>query len=252
MGDKIIIAILSHENANKLMVKWKGPFTVTKIPNRFQIEYLDGSVTRLTHISYAKKYNERCQYPEPVGLPCQTRVSPLQRRVRMACLRLTAGAGRRRARMIVSSLRVIWEKWSEHQGRIRVQVLGDAKDLPSDLRAIVEATGPDDYIEGSVLVDLCTQRSGQRGNGCDAPNASEEFPAPMASPPRPPTPPDAQVRQYSWHHYAKKKGDICDIRREFVGANRQTNRITPSLPQQAPLVARSHLMAVVRRIERGE
>ena len=34
--------------------------------------------------------------------------------------------------------------------------------------------------------------------------------------------------------------------------NRQTNRITPSLSQQEPLVARSHLMAVVRRVERGE
>ena len=133
-----------------------------------------------------------------------------------------------------------------------MQVLGEAEDLPSDLQAIVEATGPDDYIEGSVLVDLCTQRSGQRGNGCDAPKASEEFPTPMASPPRPPTPPAAQVRQYSWHHYAKKKGDLCDIRREFVGANRQTNRITPSLSQQEPFVARSHLMAVVRRVERGE
>ena len=52
VGDKVIIAILPHENANKLMAKWKGPFTVTKIPNRFQIEYLDGSVTQLTHISY--------------------------------------------------------------------------------------------------------------------------------------------------------------------------------------------------------
>ena len=42
-------------------------------------------------------------------------------------------------------------------------------------------------------------------NGCDAPNASGEFPTPLASPPRPPTPPAAQVRQDSWHHYAKKK-----------------------------------------------
>ena len=87
---------------------------------------------------------------------------------------------------------------------------------------------------------------------CDAPKASEDFPAPMASPLRPLTPPAVQVRQYSWHHYAKKKGDLCDIRREFVGANRQTNCITPSLSQQKPLVARSHLMAVVRRVERGE
>ena len=248
VGDKAIIAILPHENANKLMVKWKGPFTVTKIPNRFQIEYLDGSVTRLTDISYAKKYNERCQYPEQVGLPRQTKVSHLKPRARMARLRLVASAGHRKARMVASSMKGIRENWCVQSGRIRVQVLGEAKDLPSDLQAIVEATGPDGYIEGSVLVDLCMQRSGQRGNGCDAPNASEEFPTPMASPPRPPTPPAAQVRQYSWHHYAKKKGDLCDIRREFVGANRQTNRITPSLSQQAPLVARAHLMAVVRRV----
>ena len=38
VGDKVIIAILPHENTNKLMAKWKGPFLVTKIPNRFQIE----------------------------------------------------------------------------------------------------------------------------------------------------------------------------------------------------------------------
>ena len=96
------------------------------------------------------------------------------------------------------------------------------------------------------------QRSGQRGNGCDAPNVSEELPTPMASPPRPPTPPAAQVRQYSWHHYAKKKGDLYDIRREFVGANRQTNCVIPSLPQQAPPVARAHLMSVVRKVEGSE
>ena len=34
-------------------------------------------------------------------------------------------------------------------------------------------------------------------NDYDAPNVSEEFPTPMASPSRPPTPPAAQVRQYS-------------------------------------------------------
>ena len=149
--------------------------------------------------------------------------------------------------MVVSSTKAIRDKWPVHSGRICIRVLEEAKDLPSDLQAIVKATSPDDYIEGSVLVNLCRQRSGQRGIGCDAPNMSEELPTPMASPPRPPTPPAAQVRQYSWHHYAKKKGDLYDIRREFVGANRQTNRVTPSLSQQAPLVAKAHLMAVVRK-----
>ena len=37
-----------------------------------------------------------------------------------------------------------------------------------------------------------------------------------------------------------------------MGANKQTNRVTPSLSQQAPLVAKAHLMAVVRRVERSE
>ena len=74
----------------------------------------------------------------------------------------------------------------------------------------------------------------------------------MTSPPRSPTPPAAQVRQYSWRHYAKKKVCLYDVRREFVGANKQTNRVSPFLSQQAPLVAKAHLMAVVRRVEKSE
>ena len=133
VDDKVIIAVLPHENANKLMAKWKGPFTVTKIPNRFQIEYLDGNVTRLTHISYAKKYNERCQYTEPVGMPSQTRVSHLKPGVRMARLRLIAGSGSQRRRMIVHSMETIQDKWPIHSGRIRVRIIGEAGELPADL-----------------------------------------------------------------------------------------------------------------------
>ena len=252
VGDKVIIAILPHENANKLMAKWKGPFTVTKIPNRFQIESLDGSVTRLTHISYAKKYNERCHYTEQVGIPRQTKVSRRRPRASMARFRLIAGTGSRRMRKVVHSIKNIQDKWPVHSGRIRVRILGEAKDLPSDLQAVVEATGPDNCIEGSVLVDLCKQRSGQRGSGCDAPRMSEELPMPMASSPRPPTLPAVQVRQYSWHHYARKDKCLYDIRREFVGASKQTNRVSLFLPQQAPLVARAHLMSVVRKVEKSE
>ena len=205
------------------MAKLKGPFTVTKIPNRFQIEYLDGNVTRLTHISYAKKYNERCQYTEQVGMPRQKRVSQRKSWVRMARLRLIAGGGRHRTRMVVPSIKAIQDKWPVHSGRIHVQILGEGEDLSTDLQAVVDAAGPDSCIEGNVLVDLCTQRSGQRGSGCDAPNEAEELPMPMASPPRPLTLPAAQVRQYSWHHC--DKNDVSDIRREFVGANRRTNRL---------------------------
>ena len=250
VGDKVIIAILPHENANKLMAKWKGPFTVTKIPNRFQIEYLDDNVTRLTHISYAKKYNERCQYTEQVGISRQKRVSQRKPWVRMARLRLIAGGGRHRTRMVVPSMKAIQDKWPVHSGCIHVQILGEGEALPSDLQAVVDGAGPDSCIEGNVLVDLCTQRSGQRGSDFNAPAEAEELPIPMASPPRPPTLPAAQVRQYSWHHYAKN--NVSDIRWEFVGANKRTNRASPFLSQQAPLVSRVHLMKVVSKIGKNE
>ena len=123
--------------------------------------------------------------------------------------------------MVFYSIKAIQDKWPMHSGRIRVRILGEEKDLPTDLQAIVEATGPDKCIEGSVLVDLCMQRSGRRGSGCDAPKsadrfpkssdgfskASEGFPTLVTSPLRPPTPPAAQIRQYSWCKYVKK--EVC-------------------------------------------
>ena len=82
------------------------------------------------------------------------------------------------------------------------------------------------------------------------PNEAEELPMPMASSPKPPTLPAAQVRQYSWHHYTKK--NVYDIRREFVGANIQSNRVSSVLSQQTPLVARVHLLDVVRKVGKSE
>ena len=163
VGDKIIVAVLPHERANKLMAKWKGPFTVTKIPNRFQIEYLDGTITRLTHISYVKKFNERCQFEEQAGLPRPQRVSRVKPWVRMARLRLIAGKGKDKVRMVVPSAKAIAEKWPVKTGPIRVKILTDGEPLPSDLQTIADAVGPDSWIEGSVLVDLCKQRSEEGG-----------------------------------------------------------------------------------------
>ena len=85
---------------------------------------------------------------------------------------------------------------------------------------------------------------------CDAPNASEELPMPMASSLRPPTLPAAQVRQYSWHSCAKK--DVYDIRREFVDANKPSNRVSSFLSQQAPLVSKVHLLNVIRKVGNSE
>ena len=148
--------------------------------------------------------------------------------------------------MVVHSTKVILEKWPVRSGRVRVKVLGERKDLPADLQAAVEATGQD----GWILVDLCMQRSGQRGSFCDAPNASEEPLMPIETSLPPPTLPAAQVRQYSYRSCAKK--NIGDIRREFVGANKQSNHVSSVLSQQAPLVAKVHLMDVVRKVGKSE
>ena len=250
VGDKVIIAILPHETTNKLMAKWKGPFLVTKIPNRFQIEYLDGDTTRLTHISYAKRYNERCHYTEPVGMPYPTKVSYRKPWVRMARIRLVAGSGDRRTRMVVQSAKDILEKWPVCSGRIRFKVLGEREELPADLQAVVKATSQDGWIEGSVLVDLCVQRSGQRGSGCDAPNASEEPLMPEETSLPPPILPAVQVRQYSYHSCAKN--NIGDIRREFIGPNKRSNYVSSVLSQQAPPVAKIPRMDVVRKVGRSE
>ena len=136
------------------MTKWKGPFTLTKIPNRFQIEYLDDGITRLTHISYAKKYHEQCQNFAREGMPREQRVSRVKPWVRMARIRLIYGKGRRPKRMVVPSVKAISERWPIFSGRIRIQVLGEGA-LPSDLQAIVDAAGARSWIEGEELVDLC-------------------------------------------------------------------------------------------------
>ena len=249
------------------MAKWKGPFPVTKIPNRFQIEYLDGSVTRLTHISYVKKYNERCQNIARVGMPREKRVSRIIPWVRMARIRLIAGTGRRPKQMVVPSVKAIADRWPIFTGSIRVQVLGDGAPLPADLQTIVDASGSDSCIEGRILVDLCKQRSEEGGSGCnapaeaeeplvslasgcDAPAEAEEPPVPLAPSPKPPVMPVVQVRRYSWHSYAKHVA--YDKRWEFVGTNRRTNPNSLLFPQQEPLVSRVHLMKVVRKIGQQE
>ena len=83
--------------------------------------------------------------------------------------------------MVVPSIKAITDKWSVHVGRIRVQVLGNGEPLPSVLQAIVEAAGSDAWIEGSTLVDLCKQRSEDRGSGCNAPAEVKDLPVPLAS-----------------------------------------------------------------------
>ena len=136
-------------------------------------------------------------------MPQPKKVSKRQRQVRMARIRLIAGTGCRKARMVANSLQNIKNNWRVKEGRVRVQVLGEVCDLPADLRMVVDAAGPDRHIEGSILVDFCVQRSGERGNGCDAPREGAELPLAMETSSSTSKPPTAKVRQNSCHYSIK-------------------------------------------------
>ena len=99
------------------------------------------------------------------------------------------------------------------------RVLG--KDLAKKEHSNVEATSPVNRIEESVLVDLCEQRSGERGSGCNAPEeiykfpasanvsckSSEGFPTPVTSPLRPPKLARMARKQYAWRNSSKR--EVC-------------------------------------------
>ena len=57
IGDKILVVRQKQEKDNKLTPNWKGPYVVTRIPTRHQVEYLDeDSSHRTSNIIYCKKY----------------------------------------------------------------------------------------------------------------------------------------------------------------------------------------------------
>ena len=170
VGEKVIITILPKENRNKLLAKWKGPFTITKVPNRFQIEYLENGITRTTHISYAKKFLERSLNVRTERL--HNRLSRKRDVVKMAHLRLVTGCGRRRRRMRAFSLAEIYQKWHYLSGprMVRIQVRGEVEELPEGLRAIVIEAGTTQEVQEvsrERLLDLCGQRSFVEGGSCD-------------------------------------------------------------------------------------
>ena len=99
------------------------------------------------------------------------------------------------------------------------QILG--RDLGNSGHLNVEATRPVNCIEGGVLVDLCKQRSGERGSGCNAPEeiyksptlanvswrSSGGSPIPVTSPLMPPKPARKGRKRYTWRNPSKK--DVC-------------------------------------------
>ena len=94
VGERVVITILPWENRNKLLAKWKGPFTITKVPNRFQIEYLEDGVRRTTHISYAKRFYKCSLNVQTKQL--RHRLSREQDVITMAHLQLVSGSGKNR------------------------------------------------------------------------------------------------------------------------------------------------------------
>ena len=58
-GDLIPIYQQQMEKTHKLPPRWRGPFSITKIPNSFQVIYLDGGREKVTHIRHCKKFREK-------------------------------------------------------------------------------------------------------------------------------------------------------------------------------------------------
>ena len=245
VGDKVIIALLPQENTHKFMPKWKGPFLVTKVPNRFQIEYFDGSVTRLTHISYAKKFNERClltQKLRPLQVSCH------RTRDRMARLRLIFGSGHTKMKWIINSLDEIQRRWAVPPVCVRVKILGEEKDLPADLQELVGALDPDNCIGGKVLVDLCRQRSERKGSGCDVSQPCVDLPDSSSSTSRMVYKSAVQVNLFSWPSHANTDKQLEGKRREFISSWKYSNSPFLSPSQQAPLVSQERLHSVVHKV----
>ena len=75
-----------------------------------------------------------------------------------------------------------------NQADYKVQLKKDLEDILQKLSRVLgkalakkehsnmEATSPVNRIEEGVLVDLCEQRSGERGSGCNAPEEIYKFP----------------------------------------------------------------------------
>merc|ERR1711976_397233 len=52
VGDKILVFQQAVDRDHKFSPKWKGPLTVTKIVNQFQVEYEEGETRKKSHIRY--------------------------------------------------------------------------------------------------------------------------------------------------------------------------------------------------------
>ena len=121
--------------------------------------------------------------------------------------------------------KIVW-----NQADYKVQLQEDLEDIWQKLCQVSgkelakkKATRPVNRMEEGVSVDLCEQRSGERGSGCYAPeeiykshtlanvfyNSSEGFSTPVTSPLMPPKPARTERRHYSWRYSGKREVCMC-------------------------------------------
>ena len=121
--------------------------------------------------------------------------------------------------------KIVW-----NQADYKVQLKEDLEDIRQKLCRVLgkelakkEATRPVNRMEEGVSVDLCEQRSGERGSGCNAPgeiykshtlanvfyNSSEGFSTPVTSPLMPPKPARTERKHYSWQNSSKREICMC-------------------------------------------
>ena len=65
IGELVLLAQQAVDRDHKFSPKWKGPFKVTRIVNRFQIEYEEEGIKKKSNVRYCKKYHEE-YLPEDV------------------------------------------------------------------------------------------------------------------------------------------------------------------------------------------
>ena len=120
-----------------------------------------------------------------------------------------------------------------NQADYKVQLKKDLEDIRQKLCRVLgkglakkeplnmEATRPVNRMEEGVSINLCEQRSGERGSGCNAPQeiykshtlanvfykSSEGFSTPVTSPLMPPKPARIGRKHYSWRNSSKR--EIC-------------------------------------------
>ena len=76
-GSLVYVLTTPPERTSKLAPRWKGPFRVCRIPNKYQVTYEDDRLERTVHINHAKPAKFTAPYfPEPV-LPAEAPRPPL-------------------------------------------------------------------------------------------------------------------------------------------------------------------------------